>query len=147
MWNVYKFTHFTLFWITRQNSLHSHFTQNIILLCYIHFSKYCSIPILFTFFITPTPNHFSHTLCQRDILVLLSHNSKLGSTEDIFEEMPYALCATQEGCVLRTSKYYKSPQNYKWNPATQLGSSKLLTHHCNNLPLPIQHYENPISFT
>jgi len=60
--------------------------------------------------------------------------------------MPYTLSASQEGCVLRTSKYYKCPQNYKWNAETQLGSSELLTHHCNKFPLPIQHYEKSLFF-
>jgi len=73
-------------------------------------------------------------------------NSKPGSTVDTFEEMPYALSAPQEGCNLRTSKYYKHPQNYKLNPETQLGSSELLKHLCNKFPLPIQHYEKYLFF-
>jgi len=60
--------------------------------------------------------------------------------------MPYALSAPQEGCDLRTSKYYKRPQTYKRNPETQLGSSELWTHHCNKFPLPIQHYEKSLLF-
>lgn len=149
MWKVFKFIHFTLFWTAHKHTMFkliSHSTQHIILPNCIHFNKYCSIQILFTFFIPPTSNHFPHTFCQRHIQVLRSKNSKRGSTVNTFEEIPYALSAPQEGCNLRTSKYYIHPQNYKWNPETQLGSSELLKHHCNKFPLPIQHYETSLFF-
>lgn len=105
--------HYSELHTNTMSKLISHSTQHIILPSCIHFSKYCSIPILFTFFIPPTSNHFPHTFCRRHIQVLFSKNSKPGSTVDTFEEMPYALSALQEGYNLRTSKYYKHPQNYK----------------------------------